>query len=239
MATSYESILRESALRINAIAGSVPSTLESNYTTSPLTSTQVVSSIFPLDAITDAILDVEGRLAWAIADCRQHPWRQFFSDAIVDLPNFSTLPAVAFGGSAILGAWGEVREAGSGTVCSEMPLDQVRRAASLRDAGFLTVQPFWFNITGGELMHTMDLVDIVVCIYKRDTQAAVLAGGGNILLPDSLVQAYIAGTVATLVRDDEFTGQAAMYANYFQNALENISKGLTLVNGIPQIEVAA
>lgn len=239
MTTPYNTILRESALRINAIAGALSATLETNYLVSPLTTTQVVSSIFPLSAITDAILDVEGRLAWAIADCRQHPWRQFFSDAIVSQPNFDTLPAVASGGGSIVGAWGEVREAPSGVVCSEMPLDQVRRAVTLRDAGFLTVQPYWFNITGGEIMHTMALVDIVVCVYDRDTQATALAANGNILLPDSLAQAYVAGTVANLVRDDEWVTQSQIYRDYFNNALESIAKGLTLVNGIPQVEMAA
>lgn len=240
MSCTYNTVVAEVSVRCNAIVGAVPATLQTNYIVNPLTTTQVSSSIFPLASIRDAILDVEGQLAWAIADCRAHPWRQYISGGTGALLSPDALPNQATGGNnPIIGTWGEVLDIATGTVLSEMPLDEVRRASELINSGFLTVQPYWFNITAGQITHTVPSVEIIVCVYNRETQLTNFNAGLDILLPDALVRAYVAGAVAMLVRDDEFVAQSQIYATYFNNALESIRKGLILVNSIPQLEEVA
>ncbi len=239
MSTAYRTILAEVSVRCNALVGALPATLETNYTTSPLTTTQIESSIFPYSAIKDAILDTEGKLAWAVADTRAHPWRQYFSDQTAALGSPETLPSQSGSGAPIIGAWGEVTDESNGLVCSEMPLDVVRRMLIQITTGYSVIPLYWFNITAGRITHTRNNVNIYCCVYNRATQATALTGNGNILLPDALAQAYVAGTVATLVRDDEFVQQSQVYRDYFNNALDSISKGLTLVNSAPQLEGVA
>jgi hypothetical protein len=240
VSVSYNTIIAEVALKINAIAGAIPSTLQANYIVSPLTTTEVVSSIFPLASIRDAILDCEGRLAWAIADVRNHPFRQYFSEQTDTLLSPVTLPAVSNVPTPIVGVWGEVTADANGTICSEKSLDEVRRAARMISAGQSVVPIYWFNITGGKIEHTVTAgVRVTCCVYDRNAQLTELNANGNILLPDSLAQAYVCGAVATLVRDDEFTTQSQIYAEYFKNALDNIAKGLTSVDSAPQLEGVA
>ena len=235
MSVPYNIVTRQAAIRINAIVGAIPTTLQTNYIVDPLTTTQVESSIFPLAAIQDAVLSAEERLAHAIADNATHPWRQSLIEVTADLANLDVLPSVANGGAPIIGAWGPVRDSDTFEICSEMSLDQVRRR--VRNANSNLVCPvYWYNIAGGQIAHTRTNVVIECCVYDRDAQSTSLQADGDILLPDVLEAAYTAGAVAVLMRDDEFMQQAQVYARYFEQTLEMIAKSMTGV--VPLMEAA-
>jgi hypothetical protein len=224
MSVPYSVVLRETAIRANAIVGPIPSTLETNYVVSPLTTTQVQSSIFSFTAIKDAVLNAEERLAWAIADTADHPWRTYMSLVTSDLANAAILPATSSGSVPIIGVWGAVVDSTSAFPCSQMPLDQVRRRAINANTQF-KCPVYWYNITGNRIEHTRTNVKVEVCGYSRSTQSTTFDANGNILLPDALEYAYVCGAVSMLVRDDEWKEQSQIYASYFNNALTQISKG--------------
>lgn len=230
MSVTYNVILAETALRINALTGATAANLQTAYVTSPLTTTQFQSTIFNFQSVKDAILDAEGRLAWAIADTGDHPWRQYIASTTANQATTSTLPSTSTGSKPIIGIWGAVVDATDSIVCSQMPLDMVRRRVA--NAGTAYVCPvYWYNITGGRIEHTRTNVKVECCIYSRSDQSTSFDANGNILLPDGLAQAYWCGALATLMRDDEFTDQANKYSAYFDGAIQSIRGGLTSVQG--------
>ena len=230
MSVPYNIVLRETAIRANAIVGPVPGTLETNYVVSPLTTTQVQSSIFSFTALKDAVLAAEERLAWAIANVKGHPWRQSMANTTAALANLAALPAASTNSKPIVGAWGAVIDGTSSIVCSEMPLDQVRRRALNANSEFVC-PVYWYALNGGRIEHTRTTVVVECCTYSRSDQSTTFDANGNILLPDALEHAYVCGAVSMLVRDDEWKEQSQIYANYFNSALESISKGLTAIPG--------
>lgn len=227
MSCSYRTIIAAVGTRCNALVGATTATLQTAYTTSPLTSAEFQSTIFPFADIKESVLWAEEKLATAIGDTADHPWRQSLADNTSALTNPSTLPALSTNSKPIVGAWGAVKDGSSGMVCSEMPLDIVRRKAR----SSLTVATYWYNIVGGRIEHTRTSVIIECCVYSRTDQSTALEANGNILLPDALEQAYVCGAMSMLIRDDEFAGQAATYSGYFQNALQAIVSGLSTVQG--------
>lgn len=209
MAVAYRTIIAATALRVNALIGATAATLETTYTTSPLTSANFQSTIFPFTSIKGAVLNAEEKLAQRIANNADDPLRQYMADVTANLSNPSTLPSTSTNSKPIIGTLGAVRDATSGIVCSQMPLDQVRRRASATD---MVIPCWWFNITGGRIEHTRTNVVIECCVYSRTDQATAMDANGNILLADALEPDYISEALAILVRDDEFMAQANLYA---------------------------
>lgn len=212
MSVPYNSILAATALRINALVGVLPADLETSFIVSPLTTTQVESSIFPMTAIKYAILNAEEKLAVKVANNPDDPNRQFMANTTTALTNPSTLPSLSTNSKPIIGSWGAVRDGSNGTVCSQMPLDIVRRRA----AASQVVPVYWFNIVSGRIEHTRTSVVIECCTYSRSDQLTVFNANGNILLSDALEPDYIEEALGLLVRDDEFMAQSARFATLAQ-----------------------
>lgn len=210
MAVAYQTILAAVALRVNALVGATVAALETTYTTSPLTSANFQSTIFPFTAIKNAILNAEEKLAQRIANNADDPLRQYMADVTASLATPATLPSVSTNSKPIIGIWGAVRDATSGIVCTQMPLDLVRRRAASTN---LVIPVWWFNITGGRIEHTRTNVAIECCVYSRTDQSTAFDADGDILLADALEPDYISEALAILVRDDEFMAQAQLYAS--------------------------
>jgi len=214
MAVAYRTILAAVALRINALIGADALTLEATYVTSPLTSANFQSTIFGFTSIKDSILNAEEKLAQKIANNADDPLRQYMANVTANLSNPSTLPSTSTDSKPIIGIWGAVRDATSGIVCSQMPLDIVRRRAAATD---LVIPVWWFNITGGRIEHTRTNVAIECCVYSRTDQSTTFDANGNILLADALEPDYISEALAILVRDDEFMAQSQRFAELAQS----------------------
>lgn len=232
MSVPYTVIARQAALRINAITGALSATIESNYTTSPLTITQVVSPIFPLSAINDAVLDTEAALAKAIGETANSSLRQYLAGQTSSLANYASIPSTSSASKPIIGVWDAVIDASDSKVCSLMPLDEVRRRAANANTQFV-VEVYWFNLIGRQIVHTRTNVIIKCCVYSRSDQATILAANGNILLADELVSVYVDGAVSRLVRDDEFMAQAQVYSARYDRVEAAIRGGST--TAVPEV----
>lgn len=230
MATSFQTIIRQAAIRINGIAGATSALLETAYTTSPLTTTQVDSADFTLSVLKDALLAVESKLATAIANTGNHPWRRILQSQTADIAHEAQIPSTDASSNQIIGIYGAVYDSSDGTPLSEMPMDDIRIA--VRNANsWLLVPVYGYKIDGGRIFHTRTNVKIDVCTYNRTTQATSIGTlTNNILLPDALEEAYVSGIVSMLVRDDAFMPQAQIYRSYFREALDSIAAGLTSVS---------
>lgn len=229
MATSYNSVIRQAALRIQAIAGTTSTALEASYTTSPLTATQVDSADFSLSTLKDTCLLIEEKLANAIANVGNHPWRRVLQSQTADIAHEAQIPSTNAASDQIIGVYGAVFDSTDGTQCTEMAMDDIRVA--VRNANsWLLVPIYGYKIDGGRIFHTRTNVKIDVCTYNRTTrQTAIDTLTNPILLPDVLEEAYVCGMLSLLVRDDAFMPQAQVYRGYFQDTLNSIAQGLTSV----------
>lgn len=236
MSVPYRAIVAAVAVRCNALVGATATALQTTYATSPLTTANFQSSIFPYSDVVESVLWAEERLAMAIAQNGTHPWRQYLADVTTPLANLSILPAQTNASLPIIGTWGAVVDSGDLQVCSLMPLDEVRRRVRNANSN-LSCEVYWYNIAGGRIEHTRTNVVIDVCGYSRTDQLTELNANGIIALADVLEPAYVAGAISMLVRDDEFSAQSQIYASYFQSTLAAISENAQTV--APLMEVAA
>jgi hypothetical protein len=221
VAVLYDKIVRQAALRINAITGAIATTLETNYSADPVTAFQ--STIFPQTAIYDAVITTEGRLATAIAETSDHPFRNYISSQTATLASGDSIPSVDVSSNPIIGVYGKITDADDPLgVCTEQPTEVVRRWNTL--STYLKQELYYYALDGVGILHTRpDGVVIQVCVYNATTQRTSLLANGNIILADGLEEAYVNGTVSALIRDDEFMGQASVYRGYFNDTLQSIS----------------
>ena len=231
MSVPYHDILAATALRINGLVGTDPVALETTYSSRPLVVSDFQSSIFPMSAIRDAILNAEQRLATAIADTGNHPWRSNILSETALLASGSLMPAVDVNGVSIIGIYGSVLDGADTTiVCTEQPMEVLRRRQL---APSLWIVPAYnYKMDGNGIVHTRTSVKVQVCVYDYQAQQAAFDANDDMLLPDTLAEALICGGVAGLVRDDEFMQQAAHYAQYFTATEQTIRAGLTSVSQV-------
>jgi|SRR5215831_12569453 len=242
---TYHDIAAAAALRINALSGTDPSELEVTYAKRPLVAADFDSSIIPFGAIKDTILNAEQRLATAIADTGNHPWRANLISQTAPLFSGADMPANDVNGKSIIGIYGAVLDGENPTlICTEpdfQPVETIRRWQL--NTGLWIMPLYAYSMDGNGIIHTRNTVIVQCCVYDYATQAAAFDADQNILLPDVLAPAYIAGAVAGLVRDDEFMAQAQLYAQYFTGVETAIKSGLTSVSQVslpgPSLQPAA
>lgn len=225
MATAWSVIERQVVKHLNAFASGDASTVSTNYLTTPLTTTQVEDPFFNIDFIKDKCIDAQGRLANEIANVYGHPWRAFIGNSQTDsLSSGDLLPTLAVNGDTIIGALGLVRR---GT-------ELFSKAALQRVSMYLenpTVynRPFLYCIDGNKIFHTASsAVTIDCCTYERSDAVAAFAAG-NIILPDVLVDALVAGAVAECIIEAKGMEQAGYFLGAFQKAIDSIRNGQTVM----------
>lgn len=240
MALQYHDILASAALRINGLVGVQPAALNTTFLVRPLTQTQFQSTVFPFEACKYSLRMAEEKLCQAVANTGNHPWRNYLTSTTANLVHKATLPSLTTGSKQIIGIWGSVYDGSDGRVCTEKPLQAISRRVD-NPGTFYKVGAYWYKIDGQRIYHTRTNVKIDCCFYDGDAQATAIDGNTAVLLPYALEEAYISGTVAMLVRDDEFTKQASQYAAYFKDTLDSISQGLTSVSSkvIPAPQLTA
>lgn len=231
MSVSYATILRQAALRVNALVGTTAAALEATYAAS-LTSSSFDSADFPFTAFKDTCLLVEEKLANVVANLRikevsptgvvtyrYHEWRPSLTSQTADIAHKALIPSTDASSNKIIGVYGSVFDSSDGTALEEMPLQDIRIA--VRNAGSWVLVPVYgFQIVGSRMHHTRTNVKADVCTFNRTTrQTAIDTLTNSILLPDAAEEAYVCGITSMLVRDDAFTAQAQIYRNYFNETL--------------------
>ncbi len=204
--------------------GVTPSALNTTFGTRPLTVADFKSSVFPFDACRDAIVQAEEQLATAIANTPNHPFRPYLRSQTASLAHGAPLPTTDSAGRTIIGSWDSVRDASDQRVCTEKTLQEVQRKVD--NAGsFYKRQYYYFKIEGARIYHTRPNVAIDCCVYDRAARKTAVINNDPILLPDALEPAYISGALSLLIRDDEFTEQAAFWLQHFRDSVYAIRAG--------------
>lgn len=216
---NYHIILRQIALRANAIIGPQPSTLETNYKTLPLTDSLFDSGVFPFTAIKDALQSAEDRLAKAVASIAKHPWRAFLLSTTANLAHNAVIPSGDSTGKQIIGVYGDVLDATDSRKLTWKPASYVERRVAMTT---FVIPTYNFNADGDRLLHTRAAAKIKVCVYDWATQRAAIDANTAMLLPDAAEWGLVSGGVGELVRDDEFLQQSKVFRDDFDAFISNL-----------------
>jgi len=224
MALNTHDILAHIGIRISALKGVGSAALNTTFATRPLTVNEFQSTVFPFDAIRDALVHAEQKLALAIANTPNHPFRSFLRSQTANLVHGAPLPSTDSAGKSIIGLWDSVRDASNQKVCTEKTLEEITRKVD--NAGtFYKRQYYFFKLEGSRIYHTRTNVTIDCCFYDRAARKTAVINNDPILLSEALEPAYISGAIDELVRDDEFTEQAAYYKQHSRDSLYVIRAG--------------
>lgn len=252
MSTPFRLAIAEIAKRVNAFKSTASaSTADSDFNTSPLTTTQIDSIIHNLALLQNIVADVHGDLAWAIAAAAdangigQHPWRVHFADLTANVSHGGTLPTVSASSKTIIGAFGRPYDAAD-TDLFLSPSIVERISAFRANTGIFTNNPNLYALNGTKVYHTTTNVIFECCSYERaDTLTLITSnssfgtGAASRTIPDVLMPALVAGGVVMAVVEDELIPQAQVYAVYYQDVLKRIAAGITVMPSLPIIQGVA
>lgn len=226
MAT-YNTVLRQIALSVNALTGATAATLETTYSTVPLTSANFQSSILSFTSLKDKMLNAEAKIITRAADSGDHPYRQSIISQTNPLAYGDLIPLQDAFAARIIGSYGTVRDSVTSQPCIENELRRIQDRVLNPTIWIIPV--FWFAIDDRRIYHTVNSVIMDVCTYNRPV-ADSLVLTTNIILPDDAVPAYVHGALMECIRDDEFLAQGAQFGSQFTLWLNEIKSGYTSVD---------
>lgn len=223
MAQTYHKILRNIALRLNTLRSGEPAVLETSFSDQPLTLFDWNGNP-PFEAVKDALLMAEEKLADAIANVGDHPWRRVLNGITANVAHKGLLPATDSNSKSIVGIWGSVYDGSDGTVCTEQPLELIRDRVANPNS-FFRIASYWYKIDDMRIFHTRTNVKLDCCVYDLATQRTAIDNNSSMLLPDVLDEALMCGGVSYFNVDG-----SDYYRRCFADALTAISRGLTSVS---------
>ena len=237
---TYQQLLHDTALRLNALVGTTVDTIEATYDNVALNDTHFKSADWPINSFRDTLIMAVADFAWAIADTGSHPWRAFLAGVTAPLANGVTLPSTSATNREIIGIWGAVRDSADNMPLTEQPLEVIRRVN--QSASWRTYPLYFFKIDGGSIEHTRPFAEVECCTFSTNDQYTAWSGIGTVPLPAVLRLGIVSRAIALLTKDGAWESQARIYADYADAALMRIRNGLatvpakTLPN--PTVEVA-
>lgn len=169
-------------------------------------------------------MNAEQKLAEAIGFSADRTLRAYLRSETAALASGADLPSTDASSNPIIGNFGAVMDADAPTrMLTRMPVPLIQNR--LLAPNLYLVPVYQYALDSGQILHTRTTVTIECCVYNAATQTTAFDNDGPILLPDSLVEAYITGALAMLVRDDEFLAQSTQYGTFFATELANIPRG--------------
>ena len=223
------------ARRVNAVTGTTATALESAYTTSPLTTTQIGSTDFTLGMIKDNLVGVIGRIVKTYASVPGHPFRSYNVSATSNIAHKGLIPSTNSSSVPIIGVYGAIRDATTTEVLTEQPVQIIKTIVDNTDSQ-LKGQYYYYKLVSDRLYHTRTNVTIDVCTFSASDELTAIGANGNAPIPDALLDVAAAGLVASLIVDDEFVQQATFYGNYFENCLAEMRGGATAFLPAPVLQ---
>ena len=219
---TYHDLLASTAIRVNALDATTPVQMQIAYETRPLTDEMFDSSIMPMNAIRDAIIECEGKLANTIALSANHTLRAYLQSFTNVLNSGEILPDVDINGVPIIGNFGACYDASDNSIMlTRKSVPYVQNI--LRSPLNYIVPLYHYALDVNRIIHTATTFAFLeCCVYSAEDQTRKFDANEPILLPDSLAEVYINGALALLIRDDEWLGQATQYANYFSAFLATL-----------------
>jgi hypothetical protein len=224
MPISYDQLIHDAAIRMNALVGSQVVALEATYVTSPLTAANFKSADWPFSAFKDAVLFAEETIINAIANNPNSPYRSKYDTVSPALVSGSALPQTNSSGNPIVGVPGVVTDSSDS---KPLTRESLARVKAFIDDAWRLYPVYFYAIEGWNIFHTRSLVLVRVCTYNRSLSASAMASSttSTCNIPDSLEPIAAALMVSMMAKDGAFTQQAEYYRNIADAGLAQIRGG--------------
>lgn len=226
MTVSYNTILREVAVTVNALTGALPPALQTSYATVPLTSANFQSSIFPFGFLKDKILNAQENLFMPLASTATNPLRPFI-ESQTDALTYGAQITVNAAGLPVVGAYGAVRDAESSRVLTLNEIEDIQLRVENPNSMF-RVQVYQYAIVGDRVFPTTEEVIVDVCAYERP-ESDSLDLTASIMLPDILGPAMVQGAIAECYRDDEYLEQSGRATDFYGRWVQALQGGMARI----------
>lgn len=226
MSLPYATIIRTAAVKVSAVVGRTKTELETNYLTSPLTTTQIGTVNFTKAMISDLLIGVVGKIIRAYAFVPSHPFRNYNITQTDNIAYKALIPSVDSNGDPILGVYGAIRDGSTGDELTEQPSQIIQTIVDNTDNA-LKGSYFYYKIIGERLAHTRPNAIIDVVTFNASDQLDRLNANEDSPLPDSCLDLAWTGLCASLFLDEEFMQQAAACSQYFERGLVDLASGKT------------
>lgn len=214
MSTLYSTVIRGVAQRAGMLRGETTPGIQTSYNTTPLRQADLGDGPYPLTQLHDCVLQAEELLAMTIANTAGNSFRDYLLSFTDVITSGDVLPSTDANGVQIIGTWGGVFDGADPTVpCTPQPIEIVRRWLAL--SSYLKSSLYYYVLLGNQVLHTRASVVLQCCIYSRSAQSIELEANNDMLLPDVLESALVAGAVSMLVN----LPAAPTYRAYFNDVL--------------------
>lgn len=237
----YSEIMRNSALRVNALVGNTIDQKNASLTADPVSSAQVGSVEFPYITIKRAALAAAVRITRTYASVKNHPFRLFNLSYTANIANKATIPAVNAVGDEIIGVYGNILDVITSEPLTEQPkqiIDSINRSTA--DSS-LKRSYFYYTIEGGRIYHTVNNVKIEVVTYNLVTEDAKIGqlADQSSTVPDACFDISWMAALTFLFADESYQNQAALCNNYVNTELAKMVNGATSFDPAPEFVLSA
>lgn len=209
-------IIRQAYVRIGAFTGDAAQ-ISTDYAGSLA---NLNTESFPLQSMYDMLVLTEQEMAWAVGNNENSTYRELLADT-VGVNSGDAVPDVGDGtGMPIIGVWGQVREAGSGTeLVPGLHEDEIR---ALGSSTIFTLGYFSYAYKPPRVYASRPSLEIDVCVYDFTARAADIAADGAMLF-QNCEGAYFAGLMSRLKNEDPLLQSLSdQFAGAYQAWLESL-----------------
>jgi hypothetical protein len=221
---SYNALLRQLALTVNALVGARPATLQTTYETVPLTDANFQSSIFSFGFLKDKLLNAQENLFMALASTATNPLRATI-ESQTDSLSYGDQVLTNAAGLPVVGAYGTVRDAENS---QPLTLNEIEDIRIRNQSSWMILDVYQYAIVGDRIYPSRPAVIVDVCGYARPSSDS-LDLTANILLPDILGPAMVQGAIAECFRDDEYMEQAQQAGNNYSAWIMALKSGMAQI----------
>lgn len=215
MSLTPDIIIRQAYARIGAFDGTA-SDIATAYTGSLTT---VNTESFPLQSMYDMLTGVESEMALAVAMNEDNVLRSLLQDTVT-VNTGNVISSVGAGGGTIIGVWGQVRDAATGTELTPLHEDEIRSINSA-PSGVLQTDYFSYAYHPPRIYATVAQVAIDVCTFNYVTRAAAISANGALLF-QTCQNYYFYGLMANLKNEDPaYTALANEYLPLYQQWIQS------------------
>jgi hypothetical protein len=213
MPLTSNTIIREAYIRIGAWQGSSQE-INAQYN-ADTNFEQIVSESFPPQSMWDMLTEVESEISTAVASNESNILRENIAD-LVRVNSGDRIPAVGDSGGYIIGVFGQVRDAATGTELTPGLNEDEIRAIAGGPTGLFKSSYFSYALRPPRIYATVTALIIDCCVFDYATRAAAIAANGALLF-QQCQGGYDSGLMSKLKNQDSaYTSLSNEYEKSYQ-----------------------
>lgn len=209
-------IIRQAYVRIGAYQGTAAQ-ISTAYGAGV---TGLNTESFPLQSMYDMLTSVENEIATAIASNANSVLRRVLHDTATVVSG-AAIPVLGAGGGAIIGVWGQVRDAATGIeLTPNLHEDEIR---TLNNSSIFITSYYSYALRPPRIYATVANVEIDVCTFDQAARQTAITANGALLFPQC-ENAYFDGLMANLKNeDDRLIGLSNQFTDPYQAWLQSLN----------------